>query len=261
MIARASRISQYREFPLHQSLVWLQPVASQHPAHQNCTPWAIHMSPASSPGSTGFPRGRALPRIVLRSIGTSRVRRHRRSRTRTRFPRGAGCSFGVRSVSGRFDGLRRSRPRDRGPWRARFAHALIVPNQRPNRNVTETTPPPSHRFLSFRYIHRSSYLVVPPVVPLRIGERPRPNEPGRVVPGSDPPVCRTSFGTPPPLSSHVPLHRSGGVAPGRVDPCGKARRPARTMAAAVYAGHGGRNESGGVSLSGPPLRSAVESGR
>ncbi len=98
------------------------------------------MSPASSPGSTGFPRGRALPRIVLRSIGTSRVRRHRRSRTRTRFPRGAGCSFGVRSVSGRFDGLRRSRPRDRGPWRARFAHALIVPNQRPNRNVTETTP-------------------------------------------------------------------------------------------------------------------------
>ena len=60
----------------------------------------------------------------------------------------------------------------RRPSRTRLAHALIVPNQRPNGDVTETTPPPSHRSSGFRHAIVACYLVLFPVVSLRIGVDP-----------------------------------------------------------------------------------------
>lgn len=73
-------------------------------------------------------------------------------------------------------------------------------------------------------MHLAAHLFLPPVVPHRNPERPdRTRRPGRDE--SDPPVFRTSFGTPLPSPFHSSFHVRAGVAPGRTDPCGKASRP------------------------------------
>ena len=100
-----------------------------------------------------------------------------------------------------------------------------VPNQRPNQDGTETHPPPFHRSAPLRstptpLVSRSSSCGS-----RRVARRPRPKEPVGVGPGADPPVRRTSFGTPLPSPFHSSFHVRAGVAPGRTDPCGKARRP------------------------------------
>ena len=62
---------------------------------------------------------------------------------------------------------------------------------------------------------------------------PRPDRSRR--PGRDrerPPVYRTPFGTRVPPSSHLISGFGGGVAPGRIDPCGKARRQTEPPSAA-----------------------------
>ena len=119
-----------------------------------------------------------------------------------------------------------------------------VPHRPPHYEWNLNTAPPFHSYRLHRSIPPTRHPFLRPVVPPRNEERPgRITRPGRA--GSDPGVCRTSCGTAFPSSLHSSFHVRAGVAPGRVDPCGKAQSPDRPLRPLLVGGCRDRLTPGG----------------